>query len=261
MPMQVAPNTIATLLLPDGNPATNFPISIYEVDSEGNQFGVPVFIGQTGGDGLLRAYLISGQYLLRVVPPLTNSNGLPVDGIQMLDYLFEVGDATGETELGQLTLPATTKVIQGQVVHTDGTLISETRVDGFNATTGQSVYTYPDNNGAFVLNVSGGLWQLSLLPAVGVSWVPVDTRLDVQFQQDETAENFNALTFNVRPADAIITGRVIDPSGQPLTSDTVDIFGLNFNARFDVFDTVTERFAFGFLDATGLALFWMSLSR
>lgn len=242
-------NVFGFLFFPDDSPAGFADVMVYPLDSQGRPFADPIAATFSEEDGYFGFNLGDGTYLLEATPPILDGEGMPIDGVQPLTRQITV---SGETDLGELDLPATTKVINGSITHTDGTPISAAQIAAFNTGSGQLVYAFPLSNGSFSLRVGGGSWEIYLLPDPGVMWAPVNSQTTVLFAADNTAQTRDNVNFSVTAADALITGRITGPDGSPLAVDELDDAGFSPYVSLDLFDTKTGAFSAGYIDASGL---------
>ncbi|MEZ4732364.1 MAG: C1 family peptidase [Caldilineaceae bacterium] len=255
------PNVTGGILLPDETAAAYAYIYAYPTDGQGNPYSEPLFSGLTDEEGNFAFTLGDGNYLLIVDPPAEYLDGSPLDGAQTLTHRFTVSTQSGPggtipptdgpTDLGTLTLPATTKVIRGRVADANNGPIMEAEIQAYNAASGQWLYTFPANDGSFELHVGGGVWEVSLLAYPNVTWAAIDPIQQVEFEMDTSSETYADANFAVHSADALIVGRVVASDGSAPAVDTLDEFGLNPDASFDVFGLESDRFVYGYIDASG----------
>lgn len=241
-------NVFGFLLFPNGSPAGFADVRVYPLDSQGRPFADPIAATFSREDGYFGFNLRNGDYQLDASPPILDGEGAPIDGMQPLTQSITV---SGETNLGDLRLPATTKVINGSIAHTNGTPIDAAQIAAFNTGSGQLVYAFPLSNGTYSLRVGGGSWELYLLPNPGVMWAPVNRQATVIFADDNTAETRNNVNFSVTAPDALITGRITGPDGAPLAVNQLDNAGFSPYVSLDLFDTKSGAFSVGYINASG----------
>ena len=147
-------------------------------------------------------------YLLKVDPPLYADSLASSEPVA-----FEIPPV--EQDLGQILLPTAPKTVVGQVKTNTGTPVTDAIIVahrvGFPA--GQEVPT--NENGRYTLNLTAGVWSVTVRPAedaTDVSWIYPEAPQFLHFDDDERQES-RQIDFEVLTADSEVSGRITMPDG------------------------------------------------
>lgn len=234
------------VLLPDGSPAVDALIWLFAVDEEGFRDYDQLEIAFTDGEGVFSfGWLAAGDYIMDVEPP---EDAYGVIGVE--DIAVSLGYPEAWVDVGDVTLGEATKHIRGSVLLDGTTPVANAEVSAFNVKTWQDAYVFTDENGEFDLGVSGGEWEVEVIQQPGVDWIFTDTPAVVRFAEDDSEETVE-IALQVKTPDGYLTGRVLDPAGNPLVFSDDPNAEYNYGASLDVWNMANESYTYAFLNLDG----------
>ena len=140
-------------------------------------------------------------------------------------------------DFGDIEFRLAAKTITGRVTKTDGTAVNNVRIRAFKMKDPGMAQTTTNSSGNYTLTVGGGTWMI--MPEIDwynnfddnsgnnttSDWVYCGRPKNVTFAENVTTESSTSNNFEVKIANATITGRVAYPDGTALNgSASVDIF-------------------------------------
>lgn len=178
----------------------------------------------------------STDYVLEVMPPWNRSDLIrPNNPVTLTVYSDNSVAITGGDyqpvvldgmDGVRIAFQQATKTIAGQVYRANGLGVAGAMVFAFQERGGGFAQAVTDTNGGYALQVSGGEWMIMVQPdkmAGPVDWVYPKPPKRVTFNPDMTLETKSAINFQVVDAGAGVTGRIIDPSGNPVQFAHVEL--------------------------------------
>ena len=193
--------------------------------------------------------VLAGNYSMNI-QPYCISNVLP-----LIDDRFSVPVTTAPVNRGPVTLPAAMKHISGKVTLSGTTTTqSDVLVNAYNHVTSSFTCAYTNSAGAYNLGVTGGSWELSISAKPGALWMFTQAKPVVSFGDNPLPET-QALDLTVQPTDEFLTGRVLDPSGNPLALPAgvpPSSTGYNYSAAIDIWNDDNGSYNTAYLDPNGI---------
>ena len=155
--------------------------------------------------------VLAGDYSMNIQPYCIS------DVLPLIDNRFTVPITTAPINRGPMTLPPAMKHITGKVTLSGTTTTqSDVYVSAYNPATSNYACAYTDFAGAYTLGVAGGSWEVSISAKPGALWMFTQTRPVIAFAANSVPETL-PLDLTVQPTNGFLIGRVLDPSGNPLS--------------------------------------------
>lgn len=224
--IEKAPGLRGVILLPTGFPVVDAWIEIYALDEKGIRYPL-LDVTSTDIDGSFDFEVPPGVYDLVIDPPLSDMEGLPLEGVLSLEHTVTV---TESTNLGTKTLPIAVKYIEGYVKEVDGTLVPDAYVWGFSELTGRWVFTKSRPDGSFSLAVGGGQWMLEAEGNEESDLLFYGESPTITFAKNRTEEKKTGIELVMKKADAYLTGQIVAPDGSVLPYPGDDVYALDISA-------------------------------
>ncbi|HSH05612.1 MAG TPA: carboxypeptidase-like regulatory domain-containing protein [Anaerolineae bacterium] len=198
------PNVEGRVLDNNQLPVRNASVFIYNSD-----YGDEVRTNLLGNFSI--AGLEPGEYWLEVDPPWGRGDLLPSDPISIT-----ITDPTTYILVGDIVLAAASKAVTGQVTYlslgstvlVDDAIVWASRLDD------AGYYEVETSvNGEYLLNLSGGEWEIGIEPAnYPPLWMYEGDSVVVEFALDDTPEA-EIVNFEATATDAGILGQITCPNG------------------------------------------------
>ena len=202
-------NLKGRVMMPDGStPAARSPVNIETLDWT---FFTHV---QTDENGYFRkGGLDVNTYRVRLEIPWGTSGIVRPD-----PCVFEITDTGTIKDIGIITYATAAKHIVGQVLREGISGVAGVQVNCWRRGGEGWANTNTDSNGAFLLDVATGTWEIMIHPTPqqqeqGVDWVYTGYPEVITFANDSSQETKTA-TFTVSSASSQITGQVVGPNGE-----------------------------------------------
>lgn len=229
------------VLLPNSDPAFDARVWIAPQDAEG-QIDYSRLLSTTSGQ--------LGEFAFTNVPVGVYALDIsPFSVATALWYTRVITITAAPLNLGNITLPAAPKRIEGSVQRASVPLVGE-HIWAYNAGIGRWVEAHTDTNGRFELGVSGGAWSVEVEQAPGANWMFVERPARVQFAEDNSAETAS-IVLTVQSTNGAIEGRLLDPNGAPLLPPSYPIGGINPAAVVSVYNAGGPGWNWDNLGSTG----------
>lgn len=141
----------------------------------------------TDSSGYFKALIPPGSYTAEIFPPYDRNDLLKPPNQQF----SLVG---GELKNFAFAFTTPFKIISGSVLFSSGQAVGDAMIGAYSKNTGQWISVSTNSSGQYSLNVSGGTWQMGVMPKDGSgSWPSIKNSGEISFANDTTAEikNFN----------------------------------------------------------------------
>ena len=204
------------------------------------------FDGTTDSGGYFKVTVPAGFYVAEVFPSKTSPNLLRSE-----PQKFSISG--GETKSLIFKFESGSKKVTGTVLFFGGQPVVNAEVGAYSKDTGQWVSTMADQNGKYVLKVSGGRWEVGVRPKDGAGdWFFAGPYPVAEFYQDAMAET-KEINFSIPTADAKLIIRTVDNEGRvlPYVGVVVDVAGAG---QYSTTSFVGQS-QFAKSDSNGLAIF------
>ena len=208
---------------PDGAPAPGVWVNLYSKDYSTHR------MGESDSTGLYTiGKFYAGTYFVD-----TNPSG------EMYLYTepetVEITIGPGETYNLDLhfTGSVANKKIYGNVTYSDGSAVSDAKIDAYQGDNWQHEYT--DSSGYYSLYLEGGDWKVSVYPQYPdtADWEYHQEASTVSFSDDDSEEeqqlNFTVTSNVVLPTQAGVQGTVTDNNGQPFSGVWVKVYTADYS--------------------------------
>jgi hypothetical protein len=203
----------------DSNAVENAVIKAFPADPNSTVPPVEVLTDANGDYAISASAVTSGTaYSLEVFPPQSGTGG------SLISPKAQSATYTGTTITRDFTFTKATNTIKGKVtLSSNGSAVSGARVNAFKREGSAFVQTTTDASGDYTLTVSGGDWEVMPEATSSDNWAYGQPPETARFAAD--AENKSTtINFSVDPATATISGRVVDPDGNPVANVGVGVF-------------------------------------
>lgn len=200
-----------TVTLPNGDPLIQYYVGLAPAKSNGDFDYSQAIYTITDFYGSFSFNVTGiGNYVIEVNPPVNDSSATP------LRYPLTINSGTIFLSL-PLQLPAAVKTLSGQVL-LGGAPYGPVVLRAFSVDSWRSVSAISNGAGVYNFGLSGGEWRIVVETPTNTSpWMYTGEPKAVYFAEDATPES-RSLNFDLTPTTATLTGRVLAPDGNPLTS-------------------------------------------
>jgi len=226
------PLIVGKVVGPDGTtPVSNANVTLHTTNWDKSYFTPP-----TGSDGSFSfGGVATGTYILDVQRPWDRPNlirpGLINIVVPPSENTYTVsGDCTTETVGGvSIVKVAFTKAMKNIIgtVTRDATAVANANVVAFQQQGNGFTWGITDSNGNYKLGVSGGQWMVSVEPnhnsTSSIDWAYTGQPKPAIFNTDTSASETQTVNFNVVTANALVTGRLLDPNLNPVGQARVEV--------------------------------------
>ena len=166
----------------------------------------------------------SGAYAVADIPAGTYLVDVqPMSGSGLISpSQISITLSAGQILVKDFILSRATKTITGTVKRSNGTAVTDARVNAWNKETGANADIKVDATGTYTLLVGGGLWEVHVYPEnqATANWNYNEPPKSVLFASDATSET-KIVNFTVVTTDSIVKGKVLKPDGTALPADSV----------------------------------------
>jgi protocatechuate 3,4-dioxygenase beta subunit len=178
-----------------------------------------------------------GKYLIsNVLAGFYKIEARPDPSLGLLNsQIITISLTQGQTFVQNFVLQKPSKTISGTVSYSDGSPVANASVNAWKSGTTQGgAQAQTDAGGKYQLQVSGGYWELNVMPkSTGADWAYSGQPKSALFADDGSAEN-KEVNFIVSRVDASIKGKILKADGQPLAQGSVFVNAKNSSgAWFD----------------------------
>jgi len=189
------------VLLPDGTPPPAFTVFGGFRSSDGAEFGGPI-----GADGTFSVRVTAGTYTAFIH---TQDPTLTAPDIPLITVV-----TGGVVDLGIIQLTQKSDHITGIVADEKGIGVSGVRVSAWKPDGFDYAESKTDADGVFTLFVTPGKWEVVAEPPAALNFYNPDPPKRITVESGVTA----IVNFRLLPADASISGTVVDKAGNVLSS-------------------------------------------
>lgn len=192
----------------------------------------------------------NGQYSFASVQAATYSaKAYAPSGVSYQPVLKSAALTTGQVLILDFQFAVSAKTIKGKILYPDGRPVTNAGIGAYNNTSGTWTNGYVNEQGTFVLQISGGKWQVNIYPkyTVGAAsqtndWSHMESPREVTFRTDESIEEV-IIDFTVKGAQVAVRGIVFLPDGSASSSGIANV-SLKGSSGFEQRPTIDSSGSF-----------------
>lgn len=163
--------------------------------------------------------LASQTYSLRIYADLSLAFG----SYEYYVVACSSAGCSGQSNWAYVSVSSSSKIITGTVTFSDGTPVTDAKVNAWNKSTNKGSEATTASDGSYTLAVSGGTWELYVYPtSANAPWGYNQPPKTVVFAADETTETTTS-SFTVVRTDTTIKGKIVKPDGSAPDASKIQV--------------------------------------